>query len=98
MADVYMIGAIIPVIATVAMWFPRDNRRDPLVGALLAVAGDRTIALVAQITWFSAINPYDWRGRNIFYERYMFYLGPLYFTGFLARGNASPARRRLHLR
>lgn len=83
LADVYMIGAVIPVIATVAMWFHRDNRRDPLVGALLAVSLVMTLALVAQITWFSAINPYDWRGRNIFYERYMFYLGPLYFTGFL---------------
>lgn len=83
MADVYMLGAIIPVIATMAMWFHRDNRRDPLVGALLAVSLILTIALVAQITWFSAINPYNWRARNIFYERYMFYLGPLYFTGFL---------------
>lgn len=83
MADVYMLGAIIPVIATIAMWFHRDNRRDPLVGALLAVSLIMTIAFVAQITWFSAINPYDWRARNIFYERYMFYLGPLYFTGFL---------------
>ncbi|MBI5310493.1 MAG: hypothetical protein HZB14_05645 [Actinobacteria bacterium] len=83
LADVYMLGAVIPVIATVAMWFHRENRRDPLVGALLAVSLIATLALVAQITWFSSINPYDWRSRHIFYERYMFYLGPLYFTGLL---------------
>lgn len=83
LADVYLLSGVIPAIATFAMWFQRENRRDPLVGALLAVVLVMTIALVAQITWFSAINPYNWRGRNIFYERYMFYLGPLYFTGFL---------------
>ncbi|MDO8631629.1 MAG: hypothetical protein Q7R41_14175, partial [Phycisphaerales bacterium] len=33
--------------------------------------------------WFSAINQFDWRTRHIFYERYMFYLGPLFFVGLL---------------
>lgn len=80
-ADIYLVTAIIPAIATVAMVFQRGSRRDPLVGALLAVTLTATIAFIAQVGWFSAINPYNWRTRNIFYERYMFYLVPLFFTG-----------------
>lgn len=82
-ADVYLLAAIIPVIATLAMFGRAENRRDPVIGALLAVTLIATLALIAQISWFSATNPYEWRTRHIFYERYMFYLGPLYFTGLL---------------
>ncbi len=83
-ADVYLLSAIVPVIATFAMFGRAENRRDPVIGALLALALVASIALVAQISWFSATNPYDWRGRHIFYERYMFYLGPIFFAGLLA--------------
>lgn len=82
-ADVYLLAAIVPVIATFAMFGSKENRRDPLVGALLALALVAAVMLVAQISWFSATNPYDWRGRHIFYERYMFYLGPIFFAGLL---------------
>ncbi|MFY9487095.1 MAG: glycosyltransferase family 39 protein [Solirubrobacterales bacterium] len=83
MADVYVVAAVIPVVATLAMFLHKDSRRDPLVGALLAVTLIASLAFVAQVTLFSATNPYDWRNRNIFYERYIFYLGPLFFTGLL---------------
>ncbi|MBI4896991.1 MAG: glycosyltransferase family 39 protein [Actinobacteria bacterium] len=79
-ADVYVFTAVIPAVALLAMFMRGENRRDPFVGALLAVTLIATIAFIAEVTWFSAINPYNWRIRNIFYERYMFYLGPLYFT------------------
>ncbi len=82
-ADVYLLAGVIPVIATLAMFGHSTNRRDPLVGALLALTLVASIAFIAQVSWFSATNPYDWRTRNIFYERYMFYLGPLFFTGLL---------------
>lgn len=82
-ADIYLLAAIIPTIATFAMFGSSENRRDPKVGALLALALVASLVLIAQITWFSATNPYDWRGRHIFYERYMFYLGPIYFIGLL---------------
>lgn len=82
-ADVFILAGIIPVIATLAMGFDRENRRDPLVGALLATALVGSVAFIAEITYFSAINEFSWRDRNIFYERYMFYLGPLFFTGLL---------------
>ncbi|MFY9470210.1 MAG: hypothetical protein WAP37_08865 [Solirubrobacterales bacterium] len=82
-ADVYVLTGVLPVVATVAMLMHRENRRDPLVGALLAVALVAALALIAQVTWFSATNPYDWRNRNIFYERYMFYLGPVFFAGLI---------------
>jgi hypothetical protein len=82
--DVYILAGFVPVIATIAMWGHKENRRDPLVGALLALALVATMVFLAQMTWFSATNQYDWRNRHIFYERYMFYLGPLYFTGFIA--------------
>jgi hypothetical protein len=82
-ADVYLLSAIVPVIATFAMFGRAENRRDPLVGALLALAVVASVLFVAQIAWFSATNPYDWRARHIFYERYMFYLGPIFFAGLL---------------
>ncbi len=80
-ADVYVFTAVIPVVAVLAMFMRGENRRDPFVGALLAVTLVATLAFIAEVAWFSAINPYNWRIRNIFYERYMFYLGPLFFTG-----------------
>ncbi|MBI2692216.1 MAG: glycosyltransferase family 39 protein [Solirubrobacterales bacterium] len=83
-ADVYLLSAIVPVIATLAMFGRAENRRDPLIGALLALAVIASIVFIAQISWFSATNPYQWRARHIFYERYMFYLGPIFFLGFLA--------------
>lgn len=82
-ADVYILAGVIPVIATLAMFGLSENRRDPLVSALLALTLVASVAFIAQVAGFSATNPYDWRGRNIFYERYMFYLGPLFFTGLL---------------
>lgn len=86
-ADVYLLCAIVPVIATFAMFGRAENRRDPLIGALLALAVVATLLFVLQISWFSATNPYQWRQRHIFYERYMFYLGPIFFTGLLAAWN-----------
>jgi hypothetical protein len=83
-ADVYLLSAIVPVIATMAMFGRAENRRDPLIGALLALAVIASIVFIAQISWFSATNPYQWRTRHIFYERYMFYLGPIFFLGLLA--------------
>lgn len=83
-ADIYLLSAIVPVIATLAMLGRGENRRDPLIGALLAITLVASLALLAQISWFSAVNPYDWRNRHIFYERYMFYLAPLFFAGMLA--------------
>lgn len=82
-ADIYLLAAIIPVIATLAMFGHAENRRDPLVGALLALTLVASVVFLLQVAGFSATNPYDWRSRNIFYERYMFYLGPLFFTGLL---------------
>lgn len=79
-ADVFIVGGIIPVIAAIAMMLDRDNRRDPMVGALLATALVVSAAFVAEVSWFSANNEFDWRARHIFYERYMFYLGPLFFV------------------
>ena len=83
LADIYIFTIAIPVIATTAMFAYKENRRDPLVGALLALAAVATFVFVAQVTWFSATNIFDWRIRHIFYERYMFYIGPIFFTGLL---------------
>lgn len=83
LADVYIFTVAIPVIATTAMYAYKENRRDPLVGALLALAAVATFVFVAQVTWFSATNVFDWRLRHIFYERYMFYIGPIFFVGLL---------------
>ncbi len=83
-ADVYIVVGFIPAIAALAMLFQKENRRDPLIGALLALVVVATLVFIAQITWFSATNQFSWRSRHIFYERYMFYLGPLYFTAFFA--------------
>ncbi len=86
-ADIYLLTAIVPVIATLAMFGRAENRRDPLIGALIALAVVASVLFIAQISWFSATNPYDWRSRHIFYERYMFYLGPIFFLGLLASWN-----------
>lgn len=82
-ADVYLLTGIVPVIATLAIFGRAENRRDPLVGALIALAVVASVVFVLQISWFSATNPYDWRTRHIFYERYMFYLAPIWFVGLL---------------
>lgn len=81
LADVYLVAAIVPVFATFAMFGDRENRRDPLVGPLLAISLVAALAFVAQVAWFSATSPFDWRTAHVFYERYMFYLAPLFFTG-----------------
>ncbi|MGK2878739.1 MAG: ArnT family glycosyltransferase [Solirubrobacterales bacterium] len=86
-ADVYLLCGIVPVIATMAMFGRAENRRDPLIGALLALAVMASLFFIAQISWFSATNPYQWRTRHIFYERYMFYLGPIFFLGLVASWN-----------
>lgn len=91
-ADLYLLAAIVPTIATFALFGSRDNRRDPLIGALAALALVAAIAFVLQLTWFSAINPYDWRRQHIFYERYMFYLGPIFFIGLVASFGRVSAR------
>jgi hypothetical protein len=83
-ADVFLLCAIVPAIATFALAGSRANRRDPLIGALVVVALVAALALVLQMAWFSSISPFDWRRQHIFYERYMFYLGPLFFTGLVA--------------
>ncbi len=82
-ADVFVVGGIIPVIAAIAMAFQRENRRHPMIGALLATALVASAGFVAEVAWFSANNEFDWRARHIFYERYMFYLGPLFFVIFM---------------
>lgn len=82
-ADTYLLAAIVPTIATFALFGRAENRRDPMIGALIALALVATVALVLQVGWFSATNQYDWRARHIFYERYMFYLAPIYFVAFL---------------
>ncbi len=78
-ADVFIVGGIIPVIAAIAMMLGRDNRRDPMIGALLATTLVASALFIAEVSWFAATNQFDWRSRHIFYERYMFYLGPLFF-------------------
>lgn len=82
-ADVWLLAGILPTLACLALALDREARRDPLVAGLVAVAAVASITLVAQVTWFSASNPYGWREKQIFYERYMFYLGPLFFVAFV---------------
>ena len=90
-ADVFLVVAVVPAIATFALVATRKNRRDPLIGALIALAYLATLLLVAQVAWFSATSPEYWRVLNLFYERYIFYLGPIFFTGLMAaRGMVSP--------
>jgi hypothetical protein len=89
-ADVFLVVAVVPAIATFALVAARANRRDPLLGALIALAFSATIAFVVQVAWFSATSPEYWRVLNLFYERYIFYLGPIFFTGLMAaRGKVS---------
>lgn len=83
-SDLYVMAAILPVIATFALLGVGERRRDPKVGALLAVALVASAVFIAQMTWFSSINTEDWRARGLVYERYMFYLGPLFFIGLVA--------------
>ncbi|MGH2958756.1 MAG: hypothetical protein ACRDKE_04080, partial [Solirubrobacterales bacterium] len=83
-ADVFLVVAVVPAIATFALVAARANRRDPMLGALIALAFLSTIALVALVSWFSATSPEYWRVLNLFYERYIFYLGPIFFTGLMA--------------
>ncbi|MBJ7458719.1 MAG: hypothetical protein JHD02_05990 [Thermoleophilaceae bacterium] len=90
-ADVFLVVAVVPAIATFALIATRKNRRDPRIGALIALAYLATLLLVAQVAWFSATSPEYWRVLNLFYERYIFYLGPIFFTGLMAaRGRVSP--------
>jgi hypothetical protein len=89
-ADTFLVVGVVPAIATFALVARRTNRRDPLLGALIAVAVVTTFVLVAQVAWFSATSPAYWRVLNLFYERYIFYLGPIFFTGLVAaRGKVS---------
>ncbi|MBI2692217.1 MAG: hypothetical protein HYX29_09785 [Solirubrobacterales bacterium] len=83
-ADVYLLCAIVPAIATFSLLGSAENRRDPLIGALAALALVASISFIAQMTWFSAISTFRWREQHIFYERYMFYLGPIFFIGLVA--------------
>lgn len=83
-ADVFLVVAVVPAIATFALVAARSNRRDPLIGALIALAFSATIAFIVQVAWFSATSPEYWRVLNLFYERYIFYLGPIFFTGLMA--------------
>lgn len=83
-ADIFIMTGIVPAIAAMALMFDRANWRRADLGALLAVTLVATAVLVAQVAWFSASNPYDWEGRHIFYERYLFYVAPLIFVTFIA--------------
>jgi hypothetical protein len=90
-ADVFLVAAVIPAIATFALLAARSNRTDSKLGPLAALALIAAIAFVAQVAWFSATSPEYWRVLNLFYERYIFYLGPIFFTGLMAaRGRVSP--------
>ncbi len=83
-ADAYLVAGILPAIATFALALDRSNRRDPLIGALIAVALAATVVFVLQMTAFASINTENWRERHVLYERYMIYLGPIYFVGLVA--------------
>lgn len=83
-ADVYLLAGILPTVATFALIGGAGNRRDPWVGSLVALALSASVFFVLQMSWFSAINTFHWRELHVFYERYMFYLGPLFFTGLVA--------------
>jgi hypothetical protein len=82
-ADVFIVAGIVPAIAAIAMFFRAENRRDPMLGALLATTLVASLFFVAEVGWFAANNDFQWRERHIFYERYMFYVGPLYFVLFM---------------
>lgn len=83
-SDVFLLTGILPTIATFALLGSRENRRDPLISALVALALVASVSFVLQMSWFSAINTFKWREMHVFYERYMFYLGPIFFTGLVA--------------
>lgn len=83
-ADVFIVAGVLPVIAAIGMILGRDNRRDPMIGALLATAFVASVIFVAEVSWFSAHNEFSWRLRNVFYERYMFYLAPLFIIAFVS--------------
>lgn len=81
--EVFLLGGIVPAIATFALAFDPERRRDPAVLALLLVTFAAAAVLVLQLSLFSASNTEFWRERNVLYERYMIYLGPLLFVGFV---------------
>ncbi len=83
-ADAFLLAGILPAVATFALVFDRSNRRDPLTAALIAVAIAATVVFVLQMTAFASINTENWRERHVLYERYMIYLGPVYFVGLVA--------------
>lgn len=91
-ADIYILAALIPTIATFSLLAPSTSRRDPLVAALAAVALVASIVFVLQMTWFTMIGFEHARERHILYERYLFYLGPLYFVGLMVALQRASAR------
>lgn len=92
LADIWVVCGILPAIATFALMGDAKNRRDPAICALLAVVLAATIVFVLQMTWFASINTEHWRQRGFFYERYMFYLAPLFFAGFVGSFERISAR------
>jgi hypothetical protein len=82
-SDIYLMSAFVPAVATFAL-FSQRARRERLVIALLAVALVATIVFVLQVTALSVTNYEHWRERHVLYERYLFYLAPLYFVGLVA--------------
>lgn len=82
-ADLFVLAGVAPTIATFALCGGLRRLKNPLVTALVAVALAASIVFVLQMSWFSVTNSEDWRARGIFYERYMFYLGPIFFIGFV---------------
>jgi hypothetical protein len=84
LADVYLIAGILPAVATFALLGSRDTRKDPALRALLAVTIAAVFVLVAEVVWFALTNTENWRERHYFHERYIFYLAPLFFVGFVA--------------
>lgn len=91
-ADLYILCAFLPAIATFALLGSRARKTDPLVSALAAVAIVASVVFVLQMTWFTAVGFEHARERHILYERYIFYLGPLYFVGLIAALKHASAR------
>lgn len=90
LADIWLVAGIVPAVATFAMFGDGENRRDPRVGSLLALTAAATLCFFLQVTWFSARVLVSWNDLHEFFERYLVYLGPLFFTGFVAsRGRVS---------
>lgn len=83
-SDLFVLSGIAPTIATFALLGGIRRQQNPWVVSLVAVALAASIVFVLQLSWFSITNTENWRERGIFYQRYMFYLGPLFFVGFVA--------------